>query len=303
MRISPHDDFNSQVPSFSQLKRDAENRWLSWFDKIPPVADRYREKYAYAWWVMANNMVSPSGYITREAMMPTKAFYIGLWLWDSAMHALALCHVDIELARNQLRVMLAHQLPDGMLPDVVFDEGIITELDHPFHAAVTKPPILTWVALKLHQSHPDLGFLDEIYEPLVRCNDWWFDGNYDYANGLAQYTHPFSSGLDNSPLWDHGMPAEPPDLNTYLSIQMDCLASIAQALGRDGEAARWRLRSDLLVERMIEILWDEEAGLFQTLYKDRPIPVVTPFNLYPFWTGKLPRTITTAPDPSPSGSG
>ncbi len=194
MHISPIDDFNPQVPAFSQLKRDAEGRWLGWFNKIPPIAERYREKYAYAWWVMANNIVNPSGFITHEAMMPTKAFYIGLWLWDSALHALALRYVDIELARDQLRVMLAHQLPNGMLPDVVFDEGLITELDHPFHAPVTKPPILTWAALKLHESQPDLDFLGEIYEPLVRCNDWWLERNDNNANGLSQYTHPYSSG-------------------------------------------------------------------------------------------------------------
>ena len=240
---------------------------------------------------MANNLVNPSGFVTHEAMMPTKAFYVGLWLWDSALHALALRYVDIELARNQLRVMLAHQLPSGMLPDVVFDEGLITELDHPFHAAVTKPPILTWVALKLHESHPDLDFLREIYDPLVRCNDWWLNTSENTANGLAQYTHPYSSGLDNSPLWDHGMPAVSPDINTYLSIQMDCLASIAEALGRDREAVKWRRRSRGLVKRMRQLLWDEDAGLFQALCDGTPIPVMTPFNLYPLWTGRLPKAI------------
>ena len=292
LHIGPHDDFNPLVPPFSLMKMNAESRWMDWFDRIPPVADRYREKYVYAWWVLANNLVSPHGYITHEAMMPTKAYYIGLWLWDNALHTLALRHVDIELARNQLRVMLAHQLPDGMLPDVVFDEGIITELDHPFHAAVTKPPILGWAAFKLHESHPDLNFLREIYDPLVRNNNWWMELNDDDGDSLAKYTHPFSSGLDNNPLWDHGMPVESPDINTYLSIQMDCLASFAEALGKNDDAAKWRTRSNSLVERMIEGLWDKDAGLFQALYNGRPVPVVTPFNLYPLWTGKLPKSIS-----------
>ncbi len=291
IHISPQDDYKTQALPFSQLKRNAEARWKNWFDQVPPVAEPYREKYAYAWWVMANNLISPLGYVTREAMMPTKAFYVGLWLWDCALHAIALRHADIELARNQLRVILTHQLPDGMLPDVVFDEGLITELDHPFHAAVTKPPILSWAAIKLHESHPDIDFLREIYDPLVRCNNWWFEKNDDDTDGLVQYTHPFSSGLDNSPLWDHGMPVESPDINTYLSIQMDCLASMAETLDKGDEAVMWRARSKTLVKRMIEDLWDEEAGLFQTLYNGKPIPVVTPFNLYPLWTGQLPQAI------------
>ncbi len=289
--IGPSEDTDPQVRAFSLLKRNAESRWQSWFEKIPPVAEKYCEKYAYAWWVMANNLVSPFGFVTYEAMMPTKAYYIGHWLWDNALHALALRYVDIELARDQLRVMLAHQLPNGMLPDVVFDEGLITELDHPFHSAVTKPPILTWIALKLHESSPDLDFLREVYDPLVRCNNWWMDMNDDDADGLVQYTHPYSSGLDNSPLFDHGMPVESPDINTYLSLQMDCLADMAQALGLLREAANWRYRSNTLVDRMIEDLWDEDAGLFQVLHDGKPIPVVTPFNLYPLWTGKMSNTI------------
>jgi len=33
-------------------------------------------------------------------MMPTKAFYVGAWLWDSALHGIAFRHVDIKLAQT-----------------------------------------------------------------------------------------------------------------------------------------------------------------------------------------------------------
>jgi glycogen debranching enzyme len=42
---------------------------------------------------------------------------------------------------------------------------------------------------------------------------------------------------------------------------------------------------------MIEDFWDEEAGLFRALHEEQPVPVVTPFNLYPLWTGQLPDDI------------
>ncbi len=47
-------------------------------------------------------------------------------------------------------------------------------IEHPFEAEVTKPPIMAWAALKLHEIDPDLDFLQEIYVPLVRWNAWWF---------------------------------------------------------------------------------------------------------------------------------
>nr|NIV33383.1 hypothetical protein [Anaerolineae bacterium] len=276
---------------FSETLAAAERRWHAWFDRVPPVAKHYRDQYYYAWWVMSNNLVEPLGQVLHEAMMPSKVQYVGIWNWDACFHALALRHVDPELARNQLRTMLACQLPDGMIPDAVYDEAVVADIEHPLRAEVTKPPIMAWAALKLDETDPDPGFLEEIYVPLVRWNAWWFAMNDDDADGLAQYNHPYSSGLDDSPLWDYGLPVESPDLNTYLCVQMGSLAIIAETLGMEAEAGMWRRRAAAIVRRMIEDYWDEEAGLFRALYSNQPIPVVTPFNLYPLWTGQLPDAI------------
>jgi len=291
LNIGDHMDLPHNVLPFSISLAAAEARWQAWFSRVPPVEERYRHTYAYAWWIMANNLISPEGSVIYEAMMPSKINYVGLWLWDCALHALAYRHVDPELARNQLRVMLACQLPDGMLPDAVYDEGVISEINHPVRARVTKPPILAWAALKVHETDPDTNFLQEVYGPLVRWNAWWFSMNDDDADGLAQYNHPYSSGLDDSPLWDYGMPVESPDLNTYLCVQMRSLATMAGVLGLDAESAMWGRRAKAIARRMIEDFWDEDAGLFRALHNEKPIPVVTPFNLYPLWTGQLPDAI------------
>ncbi len=66
---------------------------------------------------------------------------------------------------------------------------------------------------------------------------------------------------------------------------------MAEALGMDAEGAMWRRRAAAIVRRMIESMWDEQAGLFHALRDEAPIPVVTPFNLYPLWTGQLPDEI------------
>lgn len=287
LHVSSKNNVHHETVPFSQSCTVAAARWQRWFANVPPVAEQFRRTYAYAWWVMANNLVSPLGNVAYESMMPSKITYIGLWLWDSALHALAFRHIDPDLARNQFRAMLAYQFPVGKLPDAIHDEGVISEIDHPMQAEVTKPPILAWAALKLHETAPDIEFLKEIYVPLVRLNAWWFTMNDDDGDGLAQYNHPYSSGLDDNPLWDYGMPVESPDINTYLCIQMDALATMAQALGMETESAMWRRRAESIVRRMMEDFWDEEAGIFRALHNEQPVPVVTPFNLYPLWTGRL----------------
>jgi len=258
---------------FSQTLKGAEKRWHEWFARVPQVRDPYRLQYYYSWWVMSSNIVAPLGHIAHEAMMPSKVQYVGIWNWDACFHALAFRHVDPELARDQLRTILKCQLPNGMIPDAVYDEGVIDQIDHPNRSEVTKPPVIAWAALKLHEIDPDLDFLQEIYIPLVRWNAWWFSMNDDDADGLAQYNHPYSSGLDDSPLWDHGLPVESPDLNTYLCVQTRSLAVIAETLGMVEEAGMWRRRASAITKRMMEDFFDKEAGLFWATH-DQSFPIV-----------------------------
>jgi putative isomerase len=289
--IHPGGNLITEALPFSQTCQEAEDRWKRWFSRIPDVLDEHKKTYLYAWWVMANNLISPLGNVIYEAMTPSKMNYVGLWLWDSALHALAYRYIDPILARNQIRSMLAHQLPNGMLPDAVFDDGVVSQIDHPITGDVTKPPIVGWAILKIHEINPDIDFLKEVYVPLVRLNGWWFTMNDDDGDGIAQYNHPYSSGLDDSPLWDFGMPVESPDLNTYLCLQMSALSYIANAIGLHQDALIWQRRASSLLRRMVIDLWDDEVGLFWPMVEEKPIRVVTPFNLYPLWTGLLPTAI------------
>lgn len=57
------------------------------------------------------------------------------------------------------------------------------------------------------------------------------------------------------------------------------------------EGSMWRKRAEAIVRRMIKDFWDEQAGVFQALHEETAIPVLTPFNLFPLWTGQLPDSI------------
>ena len=156
---------------------------------------------------------------------------------------------------------------------------------------MTKPPLLAWAAWKLYEIDHDREFLDEIYEPIVRWNDWWFEHNDVDGNGLCEYQHPYSSGLDDSPLWDDGMPVESPDLE-HVSVfaaggagEDRARASAKSTMWRSGRSG-----ADAMAARMVRWMWDEKAGLF---WATRPndgsrVNVRTPFSLFPLLTGRLP---------------
>jgi len=293
LNITPRLGFNRWVPDPAAALEAAALRWHAWFAAVPPVQERYRSQYYYAWWIMRAGLIAPRYYTTREVMVPSKLYYVGVWQWDAYFHALAYRHVDTKLAQDQIRVLLDHQRDDGMLPDAVHDEGMVTHLTFPVEADVTKPPLAAWVAWKLYETGGDREFLDEIYEPLVRCHRWWFEKNDLDGNGLCEYNHPYSSGLDDSPLWDDGVPVEAPDLNTYLCLQAEALSHIAAAIGEQADAAAWAASADALAHRMIDQLWDPAAGLFWALRRPggERVRARTPFNLFPLVTGRMPPDI------------
>lgn len=294
LNITPRLGFNRSVLKAENVLSAAENYWSNWFASAPAMGEEYVDQYYFAWWIMRIGLVSPRFYLTREAMMPSAIHYIGVWQWDAFFHALAYRYVDQRLAENQLRIMLDHQREDGMIPDAVHDEGVVLQWKLPGmdgESDVTKPPLIAWAALKLFSTSGNREFLDEIYEPLCRWNNWWFEKNDNDHDGIAQYNHGFSSGLDDSPLWDEGMPVESPELNTYLVMQMDALATMAGILGLPNEAEQWRDKAQSLAEKIIAHFWDEEAGVFWATHNHHPIRVLTPFNLYPLLTGRMPREI------------
>jgi len=289
--ITPRLGFNRYLPSPEKTLDAAALRWHEWFAAAPEVASSHQAQYYYAWWIMRAGLISTRFFTTREAMTPSMIHYVGIWQWDAYFHALAYRHIDSHLAHDQLRILLDHQRADGMIPDAIHDEGTVTRLDFPIEADVTKPPLIAWAAWKLYEVDQDREFLDEIYEPIVRWNNWWFEHNDTDGNGLCEYLHPYSSGLDDSPLWDDGMPVEAPDLNTYLCLQQEALGRIARVLGLPAEADEWARRADQHAQKMIEYRWDEDAGLFWAVQNGQRVNVRTPFNLFPLITGRMPSNI------------
>lgn len=293
LNITPRLGLNRHIPRAETVLRAAEKRWHEWFAAAPIVNEKYASQYYYAWWILRAGLLSSRFFLTREAMMPSMLHYVGVWAWDAFFHALAYRHMDRELAENQIRILLDHQREDGMLPDAVHDEGVILRwafrdaAGNAYEADVTKPPLVAWTALKLFESGGNRDFLEEVYEPIARWNRWWLEKNDDDGDGIMQYNHPNSSGLDDSPLWDGGMPVESPDLNTYLVLQMDALARIAEILDLPDDAAKWRAQADALTARMVTHFWDDDAGVFWATRNNEPIRILTPFNLYPLLTGRL----------------
>ncbi|MBI4492076.1 MAG: hypothetical protein HY690_04715 [Chloroflexi bacterium] len=265
------------------VQEAAARRWAQWFAAAPPPPVRYRRPYYYAWYLLRANVLSARGSLTRDGIAPSKFRYLGVWHWDALFHALGCRHADLALALDQVRLLLEHQQPDGMIPDVVRDVGVIVRAAD--GQPITKPPLLGWATLRLFEAGAGRGFLAEVYGPLVRWHRWW--ATTAEGDSLPRYLHAYSSGLDDSPLWDAGLPAESPDLGAYLCVQAQSLATIARLLGRGAEADDWAQEAEGLFAQLLARLYDPATGLFWPRRGDTLVRVLTPFNLLPLWTGRL----------------
>ncbi|MBN1348298.1 hypothetical protein JXJ21_02725 [candidate division KSB1 bacterium] len=238
---------------FPAIKRDAQKEFEAWLAKMPPVPDTYLNSAKLAWYILWESVVEPDGFFKRPAMLSSKNWMPSVWAWDHCFNVLALARSAPELAWDQFMLMFDAQLPNGALPDAINNTSLTT--------VFTKPPIHGWTLRVLMERSKcvDGQKLREIYAPLKRWTDWWFEERDDDADGIPQYNHGNDSGWDNATVFDEGAPIESPDLSAYLIVQMDVLATIAAELGFGAAAKNWQSRADQLLRKMLDHFWQKDG--------------------------------------------
>src|SRR3954451_18668151 len=170
-----------------------------------------------------------------DFVCPSGATYPFQWLWDSAFHAIALLHVDPELAKQEIRCLLQGAQPDGFIPHMLLWEKSAHEaalreysitLLHPYYTSITQPPVIARAIDRIFAATGDVEFLRDVLPPTLRFFRWlkaWRDPDDDTLIATIQ---PDESGLDASPKYDRimGVPAQPPETTLpTLTASMDRL--------------------------------------------------------------------------------
>ncbi|WP_448258224.1 amylo-alpha-1,6-glucosidase [Microbacterium aurum] len=313
--------------------------WREWFAACPVVRDDLQEMTAFCWWVLGANIVSLPRLRAQlgdvRAVVPSKIGYVGLWQWDAYFIATGLRHGAPDLAREQLDLAFGFPSPNGQLPDVVHEEGVLaTSDDLPQadrdrlrragsqiadpHAPVplTKPPLAAWALRKVLEALPrtpdNHAWARRHLETIRGSQDWWFACSDLDGDGMPEYGHPYSSGLDDSPIFDGPLPTTAPDLGAYLVLQDLELARFAEEYG-DADPDMHRERAQRTLAKLLE-LWvptpppdatgaspgasgrvgPASAGVFRARAAGEPVASDAIVGLMPLLTGSLPSDITEA---------
>jgi len=223
----------------------SKQRWDGYLSKVlrndmPQDYNRIAVKSVVT---LLSNWRSAKGDLLHEGVMPSHAFFLGYWAWDSWRHAFALARFAPELAKNQIRAMFYYQIDDGMIPDVIYtDKSKNNLLD-------SKPPLAAWAVLEIFKQTKDTAFVKEMFPKLIKYNQWWYINRDHDKNGICEYgstngnTQPakWESGMDNAIRFDSSevvrnnasawsFDQESVDLNSFLFMENNILREMASLL-------------------------------------------------------------------------
>ncbi len=217
-----------------------------------------------------------------------KGYNQQLYEWDSFFQGMLASIEDPEGGKETIRTILKQQTPIGIVPNVALGNDSTQNSNDR-----SQPPVGAICVWKMHQYHPDINFLKEVYPKLLKWHNWWFeirpenglpyrDGN---QNGLLEWGTEigtslqfakYESGQDNSPMFDdvrmneksYTIELDMAGLSGLWAADALYLSFIADAIGKTEEAQTLRKQAEDMNRRINEILWNEETGMYCNKYWD-----------------------------------
>jgi hypothetical protein len=215
--------------------------------------------------VLKTAVYSPEARIKHRYTTPDRWPHRGMWLWDSAFHAVGYRHLDPALARDAIDAVLDGQHEDGMVQ--------ITFIHGTGRVPMTQPPTLTMAAHFVNQAQASADWVAAIFPKLARYLEWDMANRDTDGDGLVEWDiEPKAqcrcgeSGWDNSPRFDAARRLNAVDFNAFLAWECELLAGFARLLGRHDDAARWSGHHQRLCRLMNQKLWNEQHGIYMDAF-------------------------------------
>jgi hypothetical protein len=150
--------------------------------------------------------------------IPARGLYPNQVLWDSCFIAIGKSNYEIAEAQSELRSLLRGQWANGMMPNIIFNEGSKSRIDRRIWlsstnensprsvatSGITQPPLLAIatqiVGQKLNEPER-LAWYKEMLPPIIAYHRWLYEERDPGDEGLVVLVHPWETGLDTTPPW------------------------------------------------------------------------------------------------------
>jgi glycogen debranching enzyme len=164
--------------------------------------------------VLQNNRHSGKSHWENRSfdfVCPSNVTYPFQWLWDSCFHAIALTHVDVKLAQQELLCLLQAAQPDGFIPHMILWERekymkqiaiYSLAMLNEYLTAISQPPVLAQAVERVFRAGQDKSFLSAVLPKVKACYRWWIQNRDPDHDNLVAIIQPDESGLDALPAYD-----------------------------------------------------------------------------------------------------
>lgn len=266
------------------------NEWIEFSKKFD---ERESDLLIRSYDTLMGNVYENEGYLWSpyRCITPGRHSFPGIWNWDSAFHAVGVSRWDNELAKESILGFLQFQREDGLIPDVICENG--EKVD-----TFSKPPVLPWAVEIVYKRNKDIEFLKTVYPKFVLNEKYWVENRtyeglfyYDADNKETEdylIRVKYESGWDNSPRWDNGITEYwAVDLNCFMVTFYRSMSYMAKELGYLQDAEKWQEKEKILSDLINEKLWDSEKGYYSDTNKltEKVSDVLTPACFMPLYVG------------------
>jgi hypothetical protein len=238
------------------------NKWLN-DDMLPPDCKGRGDVRNRAWFTLDSADV---------ISMPDKWEYPWFAAWDLAFHCMVFSRIDIDFAKDQLRLMTnqVYLHPNGQIPAY---EWNFSDVNPPVHCKAV------WQVYLMEKSADGKGdrvFLESQFHKLLMNFTWWVNRKDAFGNNVFEGGF---LGLDNIGVFDRSAPLptggtlEQADGTSWMAMFCLDMLTIAIELALDNPA--YEELAIKFFEHFIYIalamdrvginadeLWDEEDGFF-----------------------------------------
>lgn len=218
---------------------------------------------------------------------PSNVNYPFQWLWDSCFHAMALTHIDVRWAQQELLCLLQAAQPNGFIPHMILweREQHLERIAHyniamlnDYLTAISQPPVLAQAIERIYQVGHDVGFLANVLPKTKAFYRWWIEHRDPDHDDLIAIVQPDESGLDALPGYDELLKMETvdrPGLNAAMRRLFDTYAPLrqdeARLLAADVFVVEDVMVNSIYVQglrslaRLCRAAHDDDAGEFDAL--------------------------------------
>jgi len=167
--------------------------------------------------------------------VPSGKLYPHQWAWDSAFNALGWQYIDPDRALKELEILMAGQWKDGRIPHIRFHDLSGQYFPGPDFwstkdsSTISQPPVWATVARRMYERGADKARIQALLRPFKLSHRWFHEQRDPLGWSLVAVTHPWESGMDNSPAWDEPLEAvDPEKAPPFKRVDKDIVGDAAQ---------------------------------------------------------------------------